>query len=47
MSQMRRLFDFLHVPVDVETGETVEPALGIYTVRIKTERARLFHFGSE
>lgn len=33
--------------VDAETGETVEPFLGIYKVKIKTERARLFHFGTE
>jgi hypothetical protein len=33
--------------VDAETGEKVEPALDIYTVKIKVDRARLFHFGSE
>jgi len=33
--------------VDAETGEKVEPVLGIYNVKIKADRARLFHFGSE
>jgi hypothetical protein len=31
--------------VDAETGEKVEPVLGIYNVKIKAERTRLFHFG--
>ncbi len=30
--------------VDVETGEKIEPVLGIYNVKINAERARLFHF---
>jgi hypothetical protein len=33
--------------IDAETGEKVEPTLGIYNVKIKSDRARLFHFGSE
>jgi hypothetical protein len=33
--------------IDAETGEKVEPVLGIYNVKIKADRARLFHFGSE
>jgi hypothetical protein len=33
--------------VDAETGEKVEPVLGVYNVKIKAERARLFHFGTE
>jgi len=32
--------------VDAETGEMVKPVLGIYKVKIKAERARLFHFGT-
>ena len=47
MSQRRRLFDFLHVSVDAETGEKIEPVLGIYNVKIKADRARLFHFSTE
>ncbi len=34
------------VLVDAETGEKIEPALGMYNVKIKAERARLFHFGT-
>jgi len=30
--------------IDAETGEKIEPTLGIYNVKIKAERARLFHF---
>ena len=30
--------------VDAETGEKIEPTLGIYNVKIKADRARLFHF---
>jgi len=33
--------------VDAETGEKIEPVSGIYNVKIKAERARLFHFGTE
>ena len=33
--------------IDAETGEKIEPVLGIYNVKIKTERARLFHFGTD
>jgi hypothetical protein len=33
--------------VDAETGEAVKPFLGIYKMKIKAERARLFHFGTE
>ncbi len=33
--------------VDAETGEMIKPVLGIYNVKIKAERARLFHFGTE
>jgi hypothetical protein len=33
--------------VDAETGEKITPVSGIYSVRIKEERARLFHFGPE
>jgi hypothetical protein len=33
--------------VDTETGEKIEPVLGIYNVKIKSDRARLFHFGSD
>jgi hypothetical protein len=33
--------------VDAETGEMVGPVLGIYKVKIKAERAHLFHFGTE
>ena len=36
-----------NVLVDAETGEKVEPVSGIYNVKIKAERARLFHFGTE
>ena len=32
--------------VDAETGEMVKPVLGIYNVKIKAERARLFHYGT-
>jgi hypothetical protein len=35
-----------NVLVDAETGEKVEPVSGIYNVKIKAERARLFHFGT-
>jgi hypothetical protein len=33
--------------VDTETGEMVKPVSGIYNVKIKSDRARLFHFGSQ
>jgi hypothetical protein len=33
--------------VDAETGEMVKPVLGIYNVKIKSDRARLFHFVTE
>ena len=33
--------------IDAETGEKVEPVLGMYNVKIRAERARLFHFGME
>jgi len=33
--------------VDAETGEKIEPVSGIYNVKIKADRARLFHFGTE
>jgi hypothetical protein len=33
--------------IDAETGEKVEPVSGIYNVKIKAERARLFHFGTD
>ena len=33
--------------VDAETGEKIEPVSGIYNVKIKAERARLFQFGTE
>jgi hypothetical protein len=33
--------------IDAETGEKIEPTLGIYNVKIKAERARLFHFVTE
>jgi len=33
--------------VDAETGEKVEPVLGVYNVKIKSERARLFHFTTQ
>jgi len=33
--------------VDAETGEMVKPVLGIYNVKIKGERARLFHFTTQ
>ena len=31
--------------IDAETGEKIAPVSGIYNVKIKAERARLFHFG--
>jgi hypothetical protein len=33
--------------VDAETGEMIKPDLGMYNVKIKAERARLFQFGRE
>jgi hypothetical protein len=33
--------------IDAETGEKIEPILGIYNVKIKAERARLFQFGTD
>ena len=33
--------------IDAETGEKVEPVLGVYNVKIKSERARLFHFATQ
>ena len=36
-----------NVLVDAETGEKIEPVSGIYNVKIKADRARLFHFGTE
>ena len=33
--------------VDAETGEKIDPISGIYNVKIKADRARLFHFGTE
>ena len=33
--------------VDAETGEKVEPVLGMYNVKIRAERARLFQFGTD
>ena len=36
-----------NVLVDAETGEMIKPVLGIYKVKIKTDRARLFHYGTE
>ena len=33
--------------IDAKTGEKIEPVLGIYNVKIKADRARLFHFGTE
>ena len=33
--------------IDAETGEKIEPTLGIYNVKIKADRARLFQFGTE
>lgn len=33
--------------VDAETGEKVAPISGIYNIKIKADRARLFHFGTE
>jgi len=33
--------------VDAETGEKIEPVSGIYSVKIKAECARLFHFGTD
>jgi hypothetical protein len=30
--------------VDAETGKTIAPVSGIYNIRIKSDRARLFHF---
>jgi hypothetical protein len=32
--------------IDAETGEKVTPVLGIYNVKIKADRARLFHYGT-
>ena len=32
--------------VDAETGEKIAPVSGIYNVKIKTERARPFHYGT-
>jgi hypothetical protein len=36
-----------NVLVDAETGEEIEPVSGIYNVKIKADRARLFHFVTE
>jgi len=33
--------------VDSETGEKIEPVLGMYNVKIRADRARLFHFGTQ
>jgi len=33
--------------IDAETGEKIEPALGMYNVKIRADRARLFQFGTE
>ena len=33
--------------VDAETGEKIEPVSGIYNVKIKAERARLFYFSTD
>jgi hypothetical protein len=33
--------------VDAETGEKIDPVSGIYNVKIKADRARLFHFVTE
>jgi hypothetical protein len=33
--------------IDAETGEKIEPVSGIYNVKIKADRARLFHFVTE
>ena len=33
--------------IDAETGEKIEPVLGVYNVKIKSERARLFHFTTQ
>jgi hypothetical protein len=33
--------------VDAETGEKIDPVLGMYNVKIRAERARLFQFGTE
>lgn len=33
--------------VDAETGEKIDPVSGIYNVKIKAERAHLFHFSGE
>jgi len=33
--------------IDAETGENIEPVSGIYNVKIKAERARLFQFGTD
>ena len=33
--------------IDAETGEKIAPVSGIYNVKIKTERARLFQFGTD
>jgi hypothetical protein len=32
--------------IDAETVEKIEPILGIYNVKIKSDRARLFHYGT-
>ncbi len=37
----------LRIKIKKETAEKVEPVLGIYNVKIKAERARLFHFVTE
>jgi hypothetical protein len=41
----KELFD--KTLIDAETAEKIEPVLGIYNVKIKSERARLFHFVTE
>jgi len=33
--------------IDAETGEKVDPVSGIYNIKIKADRARLFHFVTE
>jgi hypothetical protein len=33
--------------IDAETAEKVDPVSGIYSVKIKSERARLFQFGTD
>jgi len=35
------------VLIDAETGEKIAPVSGIYSVKIKAECARLFHFGTD